>query len=430
MKYYSIQNKEEWVNLREAVVKSMSSQSGLYMPEQIPVLPASFFRELPGMKLPEIAFRVSQVLLGDDIPLKDLERMAYTALDFDIPLKALDQQVSVLELFHGPTLAFKDVGARYMAALFEYVLEKSDEEVTILAATSGDTGSAVADAFYNKKGVKVCILYPSGKVSALQEKQLTTMGGNITTYEVDGSFDECQRLVKMAFADEELNKKRNLTSANSINLARLLPQSFYYFYAWAQRAEYNQPVWISVPSGNFGNLCAGLIAWKMGLPVQRFIAATNSNHVVPDYLKSGEFTPEEIKYTLSNAMDVALPSNFPRIKELFQQSWPAMQAQIEGFWCNDSQTLQAMKDLYTQYHYIADPHGAIAWDALRNCLPQEAVGIFLETAHPAKFPDAVRQALGIDIPIPDVLNSLMQKEKIVTWMSTDYQEFREHLLQA
>ncbi|HNF71721.1 MAG TPA: threonine synthase, partial [Chitinophagaceae bacterium] len=323
MKYYSIQNKEEWVNLREAVVKSMSSQSGLYMPEQIPVLPASFFRELPGMKLPEIAFRVSQVLLGDDIPLKDLERMAYTALDFDIPLKALDQQVSVLELFHGPTLAFKDVGARYMAALFEYVLEKSDEEVTILAATSGDTGSAVADAFYNKKGVKVCILYPSGKVSALQEKQLTTMGGNITTYEVDGSFDECQRLVKMAFADEELNKKRNLTSANSINLARLLPQSFYYFYACAQRAEYNQPVWISVPSGNFGNLCAGLIAWKMGLPVQRFIAATNSNHVVPDYLKSGEFTPEEIKYTLSNAMDVALPSNFPRIKELFQQSWPA-----------------------------------------------------------------------------------------------------------
>jgi len=421
MNYYNINNPAEKESLKNAVLKSITSEAGLYMPEYIPKMPKEFFERLYNLSLQEIAFEVSKAMFGDDIEEGDLKKITETALSFSIPLKNIADNIHVLELFHGPTLAFKDVGARFMAGLFEYFLQNDNQEVTILVATSGDTGSAVADAFYNKKGVKVCILYPSGKVSNLQEKQLTTMGGNITALEVKGNFDDCQKLVKLAFSDVELNKKVNLTSANSINFARLFPQSFYYFHAVAQLGKINKPIIISVPSGNFGNLTAGLISKKMGLGIHQFIASTNSNHAVPDYLRTGIFEPQAIRHTISNAMDVAKPSNFPRILALYNQDHAAIVSDIKGHWCDDEQTRIAMKELLSKYNYQADPHGAIAFDGLKNILPADAIGIFLESAHPAKFPEEVNKISQSEIQIPDSLNSLLTKEKKAVLIENDYE---------
>ncbi len=429
MTFYNISNPSETASLKNAVLKSISSESGLFMPTNIPVLPKAFFDRLPSLSLPEIGFEVAKAMLGDDISDADLRQIVDQALSFDIPLKKLDEQTHVLELFHGPTLAFKDVGARFMAGLFEYFLQNDNKEVTILVATSGDTGSAVANAFYDKKGVKVVILYPSGKVSNLQEKQLTTMGGNITAIELQGNFDDCQKMVKQAFGDAELNQHLILTSANSINFARLFPQSFYYFYALAQLGKTDKPIVVSVPSGNFGNLTAGLIAKRMGLPIHTFIAATNSNHSVPDYLKTGTFTPAETHYTISNAMDVGNPNNFPRMLELYGKSHTSISKDIKGHWCSEAQSHEAMKELQSQYGYQADPHGAIAYSGLKGVGISEAHhGIFLETAHPAKFADAVEAATGKAVEIPKALAGILDLEKKSIRIKPEFEQLKEVLI--
>jgi len=428
MNYYDIKNPSQKVSLKEAVLKSISAESGLYMPEHIPSLPESFFANLSNLNLQEIAFQVSNAMLGDDIPAEALKQIVNEAISFPIPLKKLDENLFVLELFHGPTLAFKDVGARFMAGLFQYFLRNENREVVILVATSGDTGSAVANAFYNIKGVKVVILYPSGKVSELQEKQLTTMDGNITALEVDGNFDDCQRMVKQAFADTELNQKLNLTSANSINFARLFPQSFFYFNAIAQLGKVDKPVVISVPSGNFGNLTSGLIAKKMGLPVHQFIAATNRNHVVPDYLKSGEYQPQQTHHTITNAMDVGNPSNFPRMMEIYHKQQLSMAADIKGFWFSDDQTRPAMVDLQKQFGYQSDPHGAVAYAGLKESgFLKNNIGIFLETAHPAKFPDEVEKSTKVKVQIPESLKEVMKLEKKAVKISKNYSSLMQLL---
>jgi threonine synthase len=424
MKFYDINNPSNKVTLEEAVIKSISGTSGLYMPESIPLMPESFYNSLAGLGLQEIALQVSVAMFGNDIPENDLQQIINEALSFPIPLKQLDDNIFVLELFHGPTLAFKDVGARFMAGFFQYFLRNQDKEVVILVATSGDTGSAVANAFYNKKGVRVMILYPSGKVSGLQEKQLTTMGGNITALEVEGDFDDCQRLVKLAFADKEVNNRINLTSANSINFARLFPQSFFYFHALAQLGRTLNPVVISVPSGNLGNLTSGLIAKKMGLPVRHFIAATNRNRVVPNYLSSGEFKPQQTFHTISNAMDVGNPSNFPRLLEIYDRLYTVITSQIKGFSFDDEQNRHAMAELQKLYSYQADPHGAIGYLGLREYgLAKDTLGIFLETAHPAKFPFEVEKATQIQVAIPEALKGLANLPSHSIKISNTYSNF-------
>jgi threonine synthase len=429
MKYYDIKNPTHKVSLKDAVLKSISNESGLYMPERIPVLPASFFARLPDLNLQDIALEVSNAMLGDDIPYGTLKQIVKEAISFPIPLKQLDENLFVLELFHGPTMAFKDLGARFMAGLFQYFLHDDKREVVILVATSGDTGSAVANAFYNRKDIKVVILYPSAKVSDLQEKQLTTMGGNITALEVNGNFDDCQHMVKQAFADKELNNQLNLTSANSINFARLFPQSFYYFNAFAQLKKAYKPMVFSVPSGNLGNLTAGLIAKKMGLPVLQFIAATNHNHVVPDYIKNGEYNPHPTYHTITNAMDVGNPSNFPRVLEIYQKQHQAVAADIKGFWFTDDQTRTAMAEIQNKYGYQADPHGAIAYAGLKESgLLKNSAGIFLETAHAAKFAEEVEKSTSVSVPIPDALKEILLLEKISIKLPNNYESLRNHLL--
>lgn len=428
MNYYDIKNPTHKVSLKEAVLKSISSDSGLYMPERVPVLPDSFFSNLKDLNLQEIAFEVSKAMLEGDIPDSAVKQIVNEAISFPIPLKQLDENLHILELFHGPTLAFKDIGARFMAGLFQYFLRNENREVVILVATSGDTGSAVANAFCNIKGVKVVILYPSGKVSELQEKQLTTMGGNITALEVDGNFDDCQHLVKKAFADTELNQQLNLTSANSINFARLFPQSFFYFNAIAQLGKVEKPVVISVPSGNFGNLTSGLIAKKMGLPIHQFIAATNRNHVVPDYLKNGEFLPQQTHHTITNAMDVGNPSNFPRMSEIYQGQHTAMAADIKGFWFTDDQTRSAMVELQKKYNYQSDPHGAVAYAGLKESgLLKDHIGIFLETAHPAKFPKEVEKSSQVNVKMPESLKEIMKLEKKSLRIENSYESLLKEI---
>lgn len=429
MKYFNINNPDEKVTLERAVMKSISTEAGLYMPEIITELSVGFFEELSYMDFQSIALEVSKAMMKDDIPESDLMKIINNAFTFPVPLKALSDNLFVLELFHGPTLAFKDVGARFMAGLFEYFLLNENKEVTILVATSGDTGSAVANAFYNKKGIKVVILYPSGKVSELQEKQLTTMGGNITALEVDGNFDDCQKMVKQAFSDVELNKKLILTSANSINFARLFPQSFYYFYAIAQLGNLNKPVVISVPSGNFGNLTAGLIAKKMGLNIHRFVASTNSNHAVPDYLINGKFEPSPTQYTISNAMDVGNPSNFPRILKLYNDNYHMIAEDIKGYWFTDDETRYGMREIISEYNYQADPHGAIGYLGLKKFgIGNEHISIFLETAHPAKFPDEVEKATNNKVEIPVELSGLKNLEKKATKISAYYKSLLKELV--
>ena len=430
MRLYSTNNQNSFVSLKTAVMKGLPDDNGLFMPESIPYLGDSFFNNLNNLSFQEIAFTVSKNLFQGIIPLNDLENIIYNSINFSAPVFELDKTKYVLELFHGPSLAFKDFGARFMAQLMEYFNKKEKKELIILVATSGDTGGAVASGFYKKEGIKVVILYPSKKVSFLQEQQLTTLGHNVTALEVDGTFDDCQALVKKAFLDKELNSKLKLSSANSINIARLIPQSFYYFEAYKQLPKNNQPVVFSIPSGNFGNLTAGLFAKKMGLPIKYFLAATNINDVIPKYLKTGIFSPKESVRTISNAMDVGNPSNFARMKNIFNSSFEEMRKDILGFSFDDNATKLAIKEVYEKYHYVIDPHGAVAYLALNTFLKdhKNTVGILLETAHPSKFIDDVENILNTKIAIPKRLAALKNEEKKSILMNTSFKPFKNWLL--
>ena len=431
MNYYSTNHKAPTATLEEAVIKGLAPDRGLYMPEEIKPLPASFFNHINTLSFQEIAFEVATCFFGDDIEAADLKNIVCDTLSFDIPIVNIENNIYSLELFHGPTLAFKDVGARFMARLLRHFIRKESRgQVNVLVATSGDTGSAVANGFLGVDGIHVYVLYPKGKVSPIQESQFTTLGRNITALEVDGVFDDCQSLVKQAFMDEELNRQMRLTSANSINVARFLPQAFYYFYAYAQLKRQGKAdnVVVCVPSGNFGNLCAGLFAHRMGLPVKRFIAANNANDVFYQYLKTGTYTPQSSKQTLANAMDVGAPSNFARIAALFNGNHRAIKAVIGGATYSDVMIRESMKGCYTATGYILDPHGACGYRALKEQLQYGETGIFLETAHPAKFKETVDDALHINLPIPDRLVAFMQNEKQSVPMRNDFHVFKQFLL--
>jgi threonine synthase len=389
------------------------------------------------MAFQEVAVRVAEQFLGDDIPENDLASMVYDSLDFPIPLVHIADRIYTLELFHGPTMAFKDVGARFMARLLGYFTNIASDELNVLVATSGDTGSAVANGFYKVPGIRVFVLYPKGLVSVIQEKQFATLGENITAIEVEGTFDDCQSLVKRAFADEELNKKMKLSSANSINWARLLPQSFYYFWGFAQLTRntnskfetQNSKLICAVPSGNFGNLCAGLIAKRAGLPITRFIAATNINDIVPQYLQNGQFNPRQSVATFANAMDVGNPSNFARIAELYGNSHYGITRDVEGFACTNDQILETIKDVYTAHGYLLDPHGAIGYRALKNYMDSHPsdTGFFIETAHPAKFTDIVESVIGRDVELPEKLARFAGGVKQTVELPASFEALKEFL---
>ncbi len=432
MKFYSTKNHIHKVDLREAIYKGIADDGGLFLPEEIPPLPSSFFEKSDRLTFKEIAFEASHNLLKNDLPKNDLKDIICRAIDFDAPLVRLNEDINILELFHGPTLAFKDFGARFMAELLSYFNNGSKKEVTILVATSGDTGSAVANGFYETEGINIIILYPSQKVSIIQEKQLTTLGKNITALEVKGSFDDCQRLVKSAFADSEIKSKLNLSSANSINFARLLPQSFYYFYAYAQLKRKQKKLIFSVPSGNFGNLTGGIIAKKMGLPVSKFIAALNSNDVFLRYLKSGIFRAKPSVKTISNAMDVGNPSNFARVFDIYNKDHILIKEEIYAASFNDSATIEAIKEVRDKFNYIVDPHGAVGYLALNKYIGEKKLkdynGIILETAHPAKFSDIMEDALNYKIPVPERLKKSLEKEKESYLISNKFEDFKEFLI--
>lgn len=430
MKFYSTNNRQHVVNLETAVMKGLAPDGGLYMPEILPVLESDFFTKYETANFPEIAWQASRTLFGQDIPESELQTMVTDAFNFPVPIIQLNDNTHVLELFHGPTCAFKDFAARFMAQLFGYFLDRSQQAITILVATSGDTGSAVAHGFLNVPGVNVIILYPSGKVSDLQEKQLTTMGGNITALEVKGTFDDCQALVKQAFVDHEITNRLQLASANSINIARLLPQSLYYVYLGAQMQKYNRPLIVSVPSGNFGNLTAGLIAKRMGTPIAKFVAATNANDTVPKYLQTGEFAAQPSVTTISNAMDVGNPSNFVRMLELYNHDVAAMRQDIVSYSYSDEATKLAMKSVYDTYNYTLDPHGAVGYlglQAAQSALPDN-VGVILETAHPAKFADIVEPVIGTSITIPDQLQIYLGRKKQSTPLPNVFSALKEFLM--
>ncbi len=429
MKYYSTNNKNLKVSLRDAVIQGLAPDNGLYMPEQIPALSNSYFESLSALSLKNIAFEVAKNFIGNDLPEFELTKIIDHTIQFDAPLVSIEEDVNALELFHGPTLAFKDFGARFLSGLLGYFAKQQSKEITILVATSGDTGSAVANAFLRVPGTRVVVLYPSGKVSEIQEKQFTTLGENITALEVDGTFDDCQRLVKQAFLDKELKQELFLTSANSINIARLIPQSFYYFYAYAQVNKEGKPVVISVPSGNFGNLTAGLMAKMMGLPVHAFIAATNSNDVIPEYLRTKVFRPRNSSQTISNAMDVGNPSNFPRIVELYNHDFARLSQDIIGCSFNDEDTRNAMRGVYDKTGYVLDPHGAVGYLGLKEFLKSNAeyTGIFLETAHPSKFKEVVEETIQHSIDLPERLKEFMAGEKKSIQISSNFLEFKSLL---
>jgi threonine synthase len=433
MKFYSTNNTSTRVSFKEAVFNSMPQDKGLYMPEYIPRLDAKFLDNLDGYTLPEIAFHVAKNLLGDDIPENDLKAIIADAINFYAPAVELEESVYVLELFHGPSLAFKDFGARFMSRVMSYFLEAGEKQLDVLVATSGDTGGAVALGFLGVPNTRVTILYPKGKVSGIQELQLTTNGQNIRAIEVDGTFDDCQALVKQAFTDPDLNRKFRLTSANSINIARLIPQTFYYFNAYAQMLkEGKSKVVFSVPSGNFGNIGAGLLAWKMGLPVDQFIAATNANDTVPEFLKTGVYQPKPSVQTISNAMDVGNPSNWVRIADLFKDDSEKLKSLITGFSYNDDETREAIEKIYSSYNYIACPHTAIAWQALKDWQQDEptgkTAGVFLSTAHPCKFPDVLPDHIAKAIEIPAEVKDLDGKVKQAASLGTGFEEFKRYLL--
>jgi len=436
MHLYSTKNRDLQVDLKEAVFRGLPEDNGLYMPNEIPRLPDSFFAQLPELSMPEIGFAVCEALFQGAIPAADLHHIIDEAINFPAPLVYLNPRQSVLELFHGPSLAFKDFGARFMAQLMSYFNRGEDQELTILVATSGDTGGAVAAGFYQTPGIRVVILYPSGKVSPLQEKQLTTLGHNITALEIEGTFDDCQALVKQAFLDQELRGKLRISSANSINISRLIPQSFYYFEAYKQLPKEGDPVVFAIPSGNFGNLTAGLLAYQMGLPVHQFIAATNANDVVPAYLQAGTYHPRPSVPTLSNAMDVGNPSNFARMVDLFAVAkgkgidtdkgiWEGMKNKISGYAYTDEATEKAVVAVKEKYDYTIDPHGAIGYlalEAYQKANPHTR-GIILETAHPAKFKEDMDRILGHEIEVPARLQALSNRTKTATLLQKDYAGF-------
>ena len=433
MQLYSTKNPSTRVSFKEAVFNSMPQDKGLYMPVEIPRLDEKFLNNLDQYTLPEIAFHVAKNLIGDDIPDNDLQGIIHNAISFLAPVVKLEENVFVLELWHGPSLAFKDFGARFMSRVMSYFLEKGEKQLDVLVATSGDTGGAVALGFLGVPNTRVTILYPRGKVSDIQELQLTTNGQNIRAVEVDGTFDDCQALVKQAFTDAELNEKFRLTSANSINIARLIPQTFYYFNAYAQLLKVGiSKVVFSVPSGNFGNIGAGLLAWKMGLPVEHFIAATNVNDTVPEFLKTGVYQPKPSVATLSNAMDVGDPSNWVRIADLFKADTSVLKSQVTGYSYNDEQTLDAIKFINDNYNYVACPHTAIAWQALRDWQQDnykaDTAGVFLSTAHPCKFPDVYPQSIAGKIDVPEQVAGLSKKQKHATALGKDFEGFKDYLL--
>lgn len=432
MRYYSTNGKAPTADLKKAVIKGLAEDKGLYMPESIKVMPPSFFDNIQNMTFQEIALQVADAFFGEDVDKEALHDIVYDTLSFDCPVVKVTDNIYSLELFHGPTLAFKDVGARFMARLLKYFLSKEqvNDEVNVLVATSGDTGSAVANGFLGVSGINVFVLYPKGKVSAIQECQFTTLGHNITAIEIDGVFDDCQALVKSAFMDEELNRHMRLTSANSINVARFLPQAFYYFYAYAQmkRQQLADNLVVCVPSGNFGNICAGLFAKRMGLPIKRFIASNNANRVFYDFLQTGTYTPRSSIQTIANAMDVGDPSNFARIYDLYKGNYNAICADISGATFSDSQIAETIHNVYTATGYVCDPHGACGYCALSEGLKPDETGVFLETAHPAKFKSVIDKILGKGIDIPTSLQRFMQGEKKNITMTKDFAGFKAYLL--
>lgn len=431
MKYYSTNRQSPEVSLHEAVVKGLAADRGLYMPENIKHLPESFFNNIQDMSFQEIAFEVAKAFFGEDVEETALKNIVYDTLSFDCPVVKVEENIWSLELFHGPTLAFKDVGARFMARLLGYFISKEKQQlVNVLVATSGDTGSAVANGFLGVDGIHVYVLYPKGKVSKIQESQFTTLGKNITAIEVDGVFDDCQALVKNAFMDNELNKHMKLTSANSINVARFLPQAFYYFNAYAEmkRQGLADNLVICVPSGNFGNITAALFAQKMGLPIKRFIAANNANDVFFNYLKSGKYCPQPSIQTIANAMDVSDPSNFARILDLYNNSHATIAATISGATFSDEEIRHALKSCYDNNKYILDPHGACGYMALKAGLKEGETGVFGETAHPAKFKETVENAIGNTIEIPARLAAFMKGEKKTVSLSKNFDDFKNFLM--
>jgi threonine synthase len=432
MKYYSTNGNAPIADLHKAVVKGLAEDRGLYMPEQIKKLPKAFFDNIQDMKFQDIAYNVASAFFGEDVDLDALKDIVYDTLSFDCPVVKVKDNIYSLELFHGPTLAFKDVGARFMARLLQYFIrqEGQHEQVNVLVATSGDTGSAVANGFLGVEGIHVYVLYPKGKVSPIQECQFTTLGKNITAIEVDGVFDDCQALVKSAFMDEALNQHMKLTSANSINVARFLPQAFYYFNAYARMKAQDKAdqLVMCVPSGNFGNICAALFGHAMGLPIKRFIAANNANDVFYNYLQTGKYEPKASVQTLANAMDVGDPSNFARIYDLYGKSHERITSIISGATYNDEQIKETMRQCYKETNYILDPHGACGYQALVDGLQEDEVGVFCETAHPAKFKEKVDDILGIDVDIPDRLSAFMKGEKQSVPMTKDFMDFKAYLM--
>ena len=428
MKYYSLNHNAPEVSFQEAVIQGLATDKGLYFPKSITPLNADFFENIENLSNEEIAFEAIKQFVGDEIPSETLKEIITQTLCFDFSTVKVEDYIYALELYHGPTMAFKDVGARFMSRCLAYFnKDQKDNTNTVLVATSGDTGGAVANGFLGVQGVEVIILYPSGKVSDIQERQLTTLGQNIKALEVDGVFDDCQDMVKKAFLDESL-KHKNLTSANSINIARWLPQMFYFFFAYKQLKSQNKPLVFSCPSGNFGNICAGIIAKKLGLPIEHFVASTNINDTVPRFLENGNYDPKPSKATISNAMDVGNPSNFIRIQEMYNNDLEQFKKDFSSFSYTDAETLEAMKSIYKTNGYISEPHGAVGYLGLKKELKNHtnAIGIFLETAHPIKFLDVVEPALNVKLPIPTQIESVLNKEKVSIKIKT-YEELKAFL---
>ena len=430
MKYYSLNKQSPFVDFATATILGQAPDKGLYFPDTIPQVSKELIKNIEDYSNEAIAFEVIAPYIGDSIPKAELERIVNETVNFEIPLVKIAEDIFSLELFHGPTLAFKDIGARFMSRCLGYFAKDIKEKVRVLVATSGDTGGAVANGFFNVEGVEVVILYPSGKVSSVQEKQLTTLGNNIHALEVDGTFDECQQMVKTIFADVELNKQIKLTSANSINVARWLPQQFYYFFLYKQWKDKNTPPIVTVPSGNFGNICAGLLAQHSGLPIKHFIAACNVNDTVPDFLRTGNYQPKKAVPTISNAMDVGDPSNFVRIMEIFQRQLNGLKNTLTGYTISDDETKSTLKAVYQNHNYLLDPHGAVAYSALEQYLSQNenSKGVILETAHPVKFYDVIEPIINETVPVPDSVAEQIKKKKLSTKISADVAALRSYLL--
>ena len=430
MIYSSLNNNSSKVSFKEAVISGLAPDKGLYFPEKIPKLQNSFIKNIEDLTEYEIAYESILPFIKSDIPKNELKKIIYETLSFKFPLIKISENIHSMELYHGPTLAFKDVGARFMARCLGYFnKEKKSKEITVLVATSGDTGGAVADGFLDVKGINVIILYPSKKVSEIQEKQLTTLGGNISAVEVNGTFDDCQEMVKKSFLDKDILKSIRLTSANSINIGRWLPQMFYYFFAYKELKKFNKPIVISVPSGNYGNICAGLLAKKMGLPIDHFIASTNINDVIPRYLKTSKYLPKSSIQTISNAMDVGDPSNFIRISKIFNNNYNIIKSNLSGFKFEDNKTKEAIKEIYKDSNFIADPHGAVGYLGLKKYLKNHnnKIGVFMETAHPIKFIDVVENTLDIKLKLPEKIKKILKKEKRSTKIDT-YTELKDYLI--